>query len=92
MRNLTPPRRTDRVRQREECDEPATLVVPFPRRRAAPTERFEVQVPRSDEDLVVDVEFFAAAEAKVVEPRPDQTLLFAPDGSAFLFRIGPRSA
>lgn len=67
-------------------------IVPFPVKAAAPTEHFEVHVPRSHEDQVVDIDFFSAAEAKTVQPRPDQTLLFAPDGSAFLFRIGPRSA
>ncbi len=66
--------------------------MPFPVRAACPTEHFEVQVPRSDEDQVVDIHYFSAAEALVVQPQPDQTLLYAPDGSAFLLRIGPRSA
>lgn len=69
---------------------PATIA--FPTQDAKPTDHFDLRVPRSNEDANVGIDYYGPGAAHLARAQADQTILFAPDGSAFVFRISPRHA
>jgi hypothetical protein len=66
--------------------------IPFPTQNAKPTDHFDLKVPKSAEDANVGIDYYQPAMAHLAQAQADQTILFAPDGSAFVFRISPRTA
>jgi hypothetical protein len=64
----------------------------FPMAKVKPTDHFDLRVPRADDDSNVSIDYYRPDEACMAHAQADQTILFAPDGSAFVFRVTPLSA
>jgi hypothetical protein len=66
--------------------------MPFPGAKPRPTDEIDVAVPRSSTDMNVNIAYYNPDDAATACAQSDQTLIYGPDGSAFVIRVSPRSA